>query len=176
LASLPTYTTGDTSELAQLTAAARLCVNASLDVRSRYSQMRAIVDSTSPGIYAPYVHLELGFLGWWIDLSRADQDFAACENEPGDLASSARFVRATTAFRLSKFREVTQFMQRQHGSRMDLIRSTDVLGHVYMHNAEFGRAADLFLNAANLAEGEVPLFFGRAKRHLALAYAWFDPD
>src|SRR5207245_389697 len=53
LASLPAYADGRTPELAQLTTAARLCVGANTNVRSRYSQMRAIADDSATGVNAP---------------------------------------------------------------------------------------------------------------------------
>ena len=63
----------------------------------------------------------------------------------------------------------------QPRSRMEEIRAQDVLGHCYLHNGFFERAAEIFsANLDRAAAAAIPLFVARSARHLALACMWFD--
>ncbi len=174
LASLPEYSS-DKAELARLSAVARLCSGQSMGATERYGRMRSAAGDISSGAYAGYACLELGYLAWLVDMDAAEAYYLGAYGKPPELNNSSLVGVTTTGLRRSKYSSVVARMLEQPRSRMEEIRAQDVLGHCYLHNGFFERAAEIFsANLDRAAAAAIPLFVARSARHLALACMWFD--
>ncbi|MFJ2030759.1 hypothetical protein [Streptosporangium sp. NPDC087985] len=179
LASLPQLVGSAPPELAELTAVARLTAQAGQDATRRYTAMKATVGDVDAGPYADYFHFELGNLAQFTGaLPDSDRHFEAVTDPLAPIGVASRFDLAGNAFRRSRYTDVVQRIEgRSAATRLERIGTGDLLGHVYLHNARFQEAAELFTEVLSQArQAEVPLWAARAARHLALSCMWFDPD
>ena len=177
LASLPNYTDGASWELMRLIEVARLAARGDVNARPRYQQMKVVAGDLGIGAYAPFIYFHLGNTAFFGELDESDRYFAAIANDSSAIGSGAVFGLAGNALRQSRFGDVVALMRRPGKARLEQTRVADMLGHLEMHNGRFEEAVQLFKTALDHARhARAPLWIGRATRHLALAYMWFDPD
>jgi hypothetical protein len=176
LTSLPAYP--ERSDLARLTATARLAARPGVNAAEGYQAMRDAVGDHRSGAFTDYLCFELGSRAHFIgELDAADDYFGAIEADHSPVAIGAVFGLAGNAMRRSEYATVRDLMGRVPASRLDRIRVADMLGNVELHNARFAESALLFTEALDDAErGNAPLWAARASRHLAQAYMWHAPD
>ncbi|MEV4747569.1 hypothetical protein AB0K21_14435 [Streptosporangium sp. NPDC049248] len=177
LTSLPRFSASP--QLAVLAEVARLTVQVDQEATERHTAMKAAVENAGASPYADYFHFELGSLAQFTgDLTDSDRHLGMVADQLSPLGVAARFDLAGNAFRRSRYPEVVrQIERRSAGTRLERIGTGDLIGHVYLHNARFQEAAELFTRVlAEARQADAPLWAARAARHQALASMWFDPE
>jgi hypothetical protein len=177
LASLPQSSNEAHADVTRLAAVARLSGRADTNARERYEDMVRAAGDFESGHYADYVGYELGNLAYSVgEIDRSDRYFDLAASAETVIKSGALYGRASNALRQSRFAEVVELIGQPHGSPVEQIRCTNMLGHVHLHNGQFSQAAEFFTSALERARrANAPLWAARASRHLALACMWLDP-
>ena len=112
-----------------------------------------------------------------VNIDEGDRYFTIAAEDETTLGSSAWFGLAGNALRRGEFGKLIEYTDKPPKTGMNQMRVADLLGHLHLYHAQFARAAASYSAALEHArQAEVPLYIGRALRHLALAWMWLDPS